>query len=240
VLIVLTWDKFYEVVFTVGGVWILVEVALGYIIARVVLERIIGKNFIFGGTGDMQHPVIWTWYSTYLLIVNIVKGLLAGIVRMIVMIMMLVLQIGVMDRSNFPEGSESQDPAFVAFLSTLLFHHRYRGKINFHCILSFFIQIELPHCRYRNPLFTAFAHKYEEYAETKKKETATSGDPEKPDSSLSTASQPTRGGVRRRFLLAHTLRCNPRLAEYISDQERSKDSNTTGLDSLHSAITVCV
>jgi hypothetical protein len=124
VLLVVTSSKFYELVFFAGGIWILVELILGYIIARVVLEHIIGKNMIFGGTGVMQHPVIWTWYSTYLLIVNIIKGLVAGIVRMILMIMMLVLQIGVMDRSNFPEGQESQDPAFVSFLSTLLFHHR--------------------------------------------------------------------------------------------------------------------
>jgi hypothetical protein len=124
VLLVVTSNKFYELVFFGGGVWILIEVALGYIIARVVLERIIGKNMIFGGTGDMHHPVVWTWYSTYLLIVNIIKGLLAGIIRMIVMIFMLVTQIGVMDRSNFPEGQEYQDPAFVSFLSTLLFHHR--------------------------------------------------------------------------------------------------------------------
>ncbi len=123
-LLVLTSNKFYELVFFAGGIWILIEIAIGYIIARVVLERIIGKKIIFGGTGDMRHPVIWTWYSTYLLIVNIIKGLLAGIIRMISMIMMLVLQIGVMDRSNFPEGLEAQDPAFVAFLSTLLFHHR--------------------------------------------------------------------------------------------------------------------
>jgi hypothetical protein len=125
VLVVLTSYKFYELVFFSGGVWTLIEVAVGYIVTRVLLERIIGKNMIFGGTEDMQHPVLWTWYSTYLLIVNIIKGFFAGIIRMIFMIMMLVLQIGVMDRSNFPEGQESQDPAFVSFLSTLLFHHRY-------------------------------------------------------------------------------------------------------------------
>ena len=28
------------------------------------------------------------------------------------------------DGSNYPEGMESKDPAFTAFLSTLLFHHR--------------------------------------------------------------------------------------------------------------------
>jgi hypothetical protein len=216
VLLVLTSNKFYELVFLAGGVWILIEVALGYIIARVVLERIIGKNMIFGGTGDMQHPVIWTWYSTYLLIVNIIKGLLAGIIRMILMIIMLVLQIGVMDRSNFPEGTESQDPAFVSFLSTLLFHHRYTASIHF---LLHTLNIKRLNCRYRNPIFTAFAHKYEEHSENKKGERATSKDPEKPEPVSNTASQLKRGTLRRRLLLAHTLHCNPQLAEYISDQE---------------------
>ncbi len=82
-------------------------------------------------------------------------------------------------------------------------------------------------CRYRNPLFTAFAHKYEEYAEKKKADSASSEDPEKPGPAINTAGQPTRGNVRRRFLLAHTLRCNPRLAEYISDQEVSKKSENS-------------
>ena len=125
ILTVVTSDFFYVLIFRAGGVWILIEVVIGFFVARSVLENYVGKVLIFRKTGDMTHPVFWTWYSTYLLLVNIIKGLLAGIIRMVTMIVLLILQIGVMDRSNFPEGLESKDPAFVAFLSTLLFHHRF-------------------------------------------------------------------------------------------------------------------
>ena len=60
-LLVLTSDRFYVLIFHAGGVWILIEVAAGYLVARVLLEAIVGKKFIFGGTGDMIHPVFWTW-----------------------------------------------------------------------------------------------------------------------------------------------------------------------------------
>jgi hypothetical protein len=99
--------------------------------------------------------------------------------------------------------------------------------------------LKLLHYRYRNPLFTAFAHKYEEYAEKKKAESATPQDPEKPVPAVDTASQSKRGTVRRRLLLAHTLRCNPQLAENISDQEASmKGQNRIGQVSFQSKITV--
>jgi hypothetical protein len=42
------------------------------------------------------HTVRRRRYSTYLLLINILKGLLAGIVRMIVMIVLLILQAGTM------------------------------------------------------------------------------------------------------------------------------------------------
>ncbi len=35
--------------------------AAGFFVASVLLEKIVGKKVIFGGTGDMVHPVIWTW-----------------------------------------------------------------------------------------------------------------------------------------------------------------------------------
>jgi hypothetical protein len=38
-------------------------------------------------------------------------------------------QIGLVDRTNFPEGTEHLDPAFAAFFQTLRFHHRYECNI---------------------------------------------------------------------------------------------------------------
>ena len=123
-LLVLTSERFYVLLFNVGGVWILLEVVLGYIVAKVLMEKYIGQTLIFGSNNDLLHPILWTWYSAYLLLVNIVRGLLAGIIRMFMLIMLTVFHIGKMDTSTFPEGQESQDTAFVAFLSTLLFHHK--------------------------------------------------------------------------------------------------------------------
>ena len=123
-LAVLTSNKFYGFLLDVGGVWLLLEVVLGYLIARLLLDWYVGQRLIFGGTEDMRHPVLWTWYSAYLLLVNIVRGLLAGIIRMVMLIVLMVFHIGKMDTSAFPEGQEWQDTAFVAFLSTLLFHHK--------------------------------------------------------------------------------------------------------------------
>ena len=52
---------------------------------------------------------LWTWYSTYLLIINLVKGVFTGFVRMATMFFWVVVFIGKIDRSNFqvPEGQES-------------------------------------------------------------------------------------------------------------------------------------
>ena len=78
--------------------------------------------------------------------------------------------------------------------------------------------------RYRNPLFTAFAHKYEEHTakaneEVAKGSTGIQGQADIEKISVEAADMPARrSGVRRRFLLAYTLRCNPQLAQYISDQ----------------------
>ncbi len=123
-LVVLTSDRFYTLLLNVGGVWIFLEVVLGYMVAKIMMERYIGRTFIFGGSNDLLHPILWTWYSAYLLLINIVRGLLAGIIRMFMLILLTVFHIGKMDTSTFPEGQESKDSAFVAFLSTLLFHHK--------------------------------------------------------------------------------------------------------------------
>ena len=76
--------------------------------------------------------------------------------------------------------------------------------------------------RYRNPLFTAFAHKFEQHTARAKEEEARAGAGAGADEEGlgAVAREPARdrSGVRRRFLLAHTLHCNPRLAQYMSDQ----------------------
>jgi hypothetical protein len=115
----------FAAVLTINGnmpVRIIFEVALG-ILATTCLV-LVGNRVIFNRAGELVHPVAWTWYSSYLLVVYLLRGLLAGIVRMITMVVWIVVQIGIIDRTNFPEGREHMDPAFASFFQTLRFHHR--------------------------------------------------------------------------------------------------------------------
>jgi hypothetical protein len=100
---------------------ILFEVVLGVIIVQAF--TLFSDRVIFRG-GQLSHPVLWTWYSTYLLVVNLIRGILSGIIRVAFMCSWVVIQIGVVDRSNFPSGKESSDAVFSSFFQTLNFHHR--------------------------------------------------------------------------------------------------------------------
>jgi hypothetical protein len=92
-------------------------VTIGYLVVRIC------DRFLYVA-GEMANPVLWTWYSTYFLTFNLVKGALDGIRRIINMAFWIVIQIGIIDQSNFPEGKEGWDPVFVSFFQTLNFHHR--------------------------------------------------------------------------------------------------------------------
>jgi hypothetical protein len=101
---------------------VIFEIVLGTIVTKVLVD--FGNRIVFHDNGDLAHPVMWTWYSTYLLVVYLIRGILAGIIRIAVMFFWIVIQIGKVDRSNFPEGKECTDPAFVSFFQTLQFHHK--------------------------------------------------------------------------------------------------------------------
>jgi hypothetical protein len=98
------------------------EAVLGVILIRLVI--LFCNRIVFSNGGELAHPVLWTWYSTYLLILYLIRGILSGIVRMVTMFVWIVIQIGIIHRSNFPEGKECRDPAFSSFFQTLNFHHR--------------------------------------------------------------------------------------------------------------------
>jgi hypothetical protein len=125
ILCLSTSGMIYSTVLTASGntpLRIVFEVLLGMVVTRLLIE--FGNRVVFRGSGVLAHPVLWTWYSTYLLVVYLIRGILAGIIRMLTMFVWIVVQIGIVDRSNFPEGKESSDPAFSAFFQTLRFHHR--------------------------------------------------------------------------------------------------------------------
>jgi hypothetical protein len=123
-LCAVTTGIFYLSVLTINHnmpIRLILEAVITLIITKLFVT--FGNRYIFRD-GDLAHPVLWTWYSTYLLIINLVKGIIAGFVRMGTMFVWVVIFIGKIDRSNFPDGFESTDPAFSAFLQTLNFHHR--------------------------------------------------------------------------------------------------------------------
>ncbi len=104
VLCFVTTGRSYAAVLTFGDnmpIRIVFEVIIGLVIVKGL--NAIGDRYIFRD-GELVHPVPWTWYSTYLLIVQLIRGILAGVVRVVMMCLWIVIQIGVMDRSNFPEG----------------------------------------------------------------------------------------------------------------------------------------
>ncbi len=104
VLCFLTAGRSYAAVLTFGDnmpIRVIFEVVIGLIIVKGL--NAFGDRYIFRN-GELMHPVVWTWYSTYLLVVNLIRGILAGVVRVVMMCLWIVIQIGVMDRSNFPEG----------------------------------------------------------------------------------------------------------------------------------------
>jgi hypothetical protein len=124
VLCAVTTGIFYLSVLTINHnmpIRLIVEAVITLVITK--LFATFGNRYIFRN-GDLAHPVLWTWYSTYLLIINLVKGIIAGFIRMGTMFAWVVIFIGKIDRSNFPDGFESSDPAFCAFFQTLNFQHR--------------------------------------------------------------------------------------------------------------------
>lgn len=85
----------------------IVEALIGIVMVKVL--TVLADYAIFR-EGNLAHPVVWTWYSTYLLILNLIRGILSGIIRMVTMCVWIVIQIGIMDRSNFPEGKVCPAP----------------------------------------------------------------------------------------------------------------------------------
>ena len=70
-----------------------IEGLIGFVIMSVLLDMLIGKKYLLSGRNQMMHPVVWTWYSTYLMLLNLVKGVIHAIGRIIFMLGALVCQV---------------------------------------------------------------------------------------------------------------------------------------------------
>jgi hypothetical protein len=70
-----------------------IEVLIGFILLSMIFDHIIGRRFLLEGRNEMAHPVAWTWYSTYLILVNLAKGIVHAIVRIITMLVIVITQV---------------------------------------------------------------------------------------------------------------------------------------------------
>jgi len=106
------------------------------IIVTLGLDMMVGKRFLLGGTDDMLHPVLWTWYAVFMLLFNLAKGAGLAATRIITMLFLNCLGFAVLDETSFPTGMEGFDPAFSAFVATVHANNKYRHPI----IMSLFLR----------------------------------------------------------------------------------------------------
>jgi hypothetical protein len=121
-----------EVVFQTLGPTVLnlaVETILVFLLVAVGLDMIVGKKVLLGGTDDMLHPVLFTWYAVVMLLMNLIKGAALATTRIILMVILNVGRFAVLDQSTFPSGFEGHDHAYSAFVATVWNSNKYRHPI---------------------------------------------------------------------------------------------------------------
>jgi hypothetical protein len=121
-----------EVVFQTMGPTVLslaVETILVFVLVAVGLDMIVGKKVLLGGTDDMLHPVLFTWYTVIMLLFNLIKGAALATTRIILMVILNVSRFAVLDQTSFPSGFEGQDYAYSAFVATVWNSNKYRHPI---------------------------------------------------------------------------------------------------------------
>jgi len=105
------------------------ETVIVLVICALGLDMIVGKKILLGGTDDMLHPVLWTWYAVVMLLFNLAKGAALATTRIIAMLFLNCMRVAVLDETSFPAGAEGKDPAFSAFVATVSHANKYRHPI---------------------------------------------------------------------------------------------------------------
>ena len=121
-----------EFVFQTMGATVLgmvVETIIVFVIVAVGLDMIVGKEVLLGGTDDMLHPVLFTWYAVIMLLFNLIKGAALATTRIILMVLLNVSRFAVLDQTSFPSGFEGKDAAYSAFVATAWNSNKYRHPI---------------------------------------------------------------------------------------------------------------
>jgi hypothetical protein len=121
-----------ELVFQTLGPTVLsfaVETILVFMLVAVGLDMIVGNKVLLGGTDDMLHPVLFTWYAVIMLLFNLIQGAALATTRIIQMVMLNVSRFAVLDQTSFPPGFEGNDYAYSAFVATVWNSNKYRHPI---------------------------------------------------------------------------------------------------------------
>ena len=69
------------------------ETLIGFIALTIFFDIFLGRALLMEGGDSVLYPVMWTWYSTYLMLVNIAKGVILAVVRILSMLVILVRQV---------------------------------------------------------------------------------------------------------------------------------------------------
>eukprot|EP00293_Proteomonas_sulcata_P008846 CAMPEP_0184299096 /NCGR_PEP_ID=MMETSP1049-20130417/9770_1 /TAXON_ID=77928 /ORGANISM="Proteomonas sulcata, Strain CCMP704" /LENGTH=342 /DNA_ID=CAMNT_0026609431 /DNA_START=126 /DNA_END=1154 /DNA_ORIENTATION=+ len=107
----------------------MIQVVASFVILVLILDMFVGRTITFNYQNELKNPVLWTWVSTFMLLVNLGKGLVHAVMRVGYMMVLSVFQFAILDKTVFPAGYEGLDPGYSAYLSCLYFNHMYRNPV---------------------------------------------------------------------------------------------------------------
>jgi len=106
-----------------------IETLVVLVISAVILDMVVGKKMVLGGTDEMLHPVLWTWYAVVMLLFNLAKGAALATTRIIMMVFLNCIRFAILDETSFPSGFEGMDPGYSAFIASVYHCNKYRHPI---------------------------------------------------------------------------------------------------------------
>jgi hypothetical protein len=106
-----------------------IETLVVLVISAVILDMVVGKKMLLGGTDEMLHPVLWTWYAVVMLLFNLAKGAALATSRVIMMVVLNCIRFAILDETSFPSGFQGMDPGYSAFVASVYHCNKYRHPI---------------------------------------------------------------------------------------------------------------
>jgi hypothetical protein len=73
---------------------VVLESGIAVLVVTVALDFFVGKRMLMGGTEDLRHPVLWSWFAVMMLVFNILKGAVLAALRILYMLGLNLIQAG--------------------------------------------------------------------------------------------------------------------------------------------------